>query len=404
MKNTIRADKFFEAYEEIVSVVHSSTNVREVSDLIVWKISEVLRAKGAILRILNRAKGELEFRAAYGMSEQYLSRGPLLSSKSITELYGKDRVFVVDDISQDPRVQNARDILEEGISTIVDLPVTLQENLIGIIRIFLSEERKFSQKDLDFLLAISRQCASTLENARLFEEQRTRYEQLVVQAEKLSALGRMAAGIAHEINNPLTGMLLFSTHIKKEIKEDGPVKEYLNVIIRETTRCREIIQSLLEFAREKQPKRSATNINSILERALGLVENLFRVNRIKLHRDLRPALPDCFADGNQIEQVFLNLLLNAIEAIGQDGEINVRTRFNPDSSCIAVEIEDSGSGIPKEIMPRIFDPFFSTKPTGHGLGLSTAYGIIKNHGGEMKALSGKGEGTRFIMDLPVMHQ
>ena len=401
MLNTIRADTFFTAYEQIVSAVHSSTNVREVSDLIVSKLSEILQARGAILRVLNPAKDELEFRAAFGLSEQYLSKGPLLNSKVIMELYAKNRVFIIDDIFQDPRVQNPRYLSEEGVSTILDLPVTLHENLIGIIRIFFSEERKFSQELLDFLLAVSRQCSCALETALLFEEQRTRYEQIIVQAERLSALGRMAAGIAHEINNPLTGMLLFSSRMRKEIKEDGPVKEYLDVIVREAVRCREIIQTLLEFAREKQPRRSPTSINPVLERALGLVENLFLVNRIKLHRDLRPGLPACFADANQIEQVFLNLLLNAVEAIGQDGEITVRTRLSPDSSCISVEVEDTGCGIPKEILPRIFDPFFSTKPTGHGLGLSTAYEIIKNHGGEMKVLNGTGDGTRFIMDLPV---
>jgi signal transduction histidine kinase len=237
----------------------------------------------------------------------------------------------------------------------------------------------------------------------LFEEQQIRYERLVVQTERLSALGRMAAGIAHEINNPLAGILLFSTSVRKEIKKDGPVKKCLDIIIRETIRCRDIIQNLLEFAREKQPQKAPTGINSVLERSLGLLENLFLVNRIKLHRNLQPKLPDCFVDENQIEQVFLNLLLNAVEAIGQNGLITVRTRFNPDFNCIVTEVEDTGCGIPHEILPKIFDPYFSTKPLGSGLGLSMTYGIIKSHGGELKAFSGQGEGTRFIVELPIYH-
>jgi signal transduction histidine kinase len=338
MENVVRAEAYYEVFEEIVAVVHSSTNVREVLDIIVWKVSEILQAKGAILRILNLEKNELELGAAYGLSEQYLIKGPVSTSKTIMELYEKNRVFIIDDIWKDPRIQYPQEAWDEGITTILDLPITLQQHLVGIIRVFFSEKKKFSPEDVDFLVAITRQCACALERARLFEEQQIRYEQLVVQTERLSALGKMAAGIAHEINNPLGGILLFSTSVRKEIKEDGPVKECLDIVIRETIRCREIIQNLLEFAREKQPQKAPANINSVLERALGLLENLFLVNRIKLRKNLEPGLLDCFVDENQIEQVFLNLLLNAVEAIGQSGLITVRTRFNPDFNCIVAEV------------------------------------------------------------------
>ena len=403
MQNTVRAEAYYKVFEQIVAVVHSSTNVREVLDIIVWKLSEILQAKGAVLRILNLEKNELELGAAYGLSENYLSKGPVSSSKTIRDLYEKNRVFIIEDIWKDPRVQYPQEAWDEGITTILDLSITLEQHLIGIIRVFFSDQRKFSPEDLDFFDAITRQCASALERARLFEEQQIRYEQLVVQTERLSALGRMAAGIAHEINNPLSGILLFTTSVRKEIKEDGPVKECLDIVIRETIRCRGIIQNLLEFAREKQPQRAPTNINSVLERTLGLLENLFLVNGVKLRKNLQPELPDCYVDGNQIQQTFLNLLLNAVEAIGQNGMITVRTRFNPDFNCIVAEVEDTGCGIPREILPRIFDPFFSTKPMGTGLGLAMTYGIIKSHGGELKAFSGHGEGTRFIVELPIYH-
>jgi signal transduction histidine kinase len=352
---------------------------------------------------LNLEKNELELGASYGLNEQYLSKGPVSSSKTILDLYGKNEISIIDDIWKDPRIQYPQEAWDEGITTILDLPITLQEHLIGIIRIFFSELRKFSPEDLDFLAAVSRQCALALKRARLFEEQRIQYEQIVEKTERLSALGRMAAGIAHEINNPLAGILLFATSVRKEIKEDGPVKECLDIIIRETIRCRDIIQNLLEFAREKQPEKSATNINSILERVQSLLGNLFTVNRIKLRTNFQRDLPDCFVDGNKIEQVFLNLLLNAVEAIGQNGVITISTRFNPDFNCIVAEVADTGCGIPSEILARIFDPFFSTKQMGHGLGLSMAYGIIKSHGGELKAFSAQGRGTRFIVELPIYH-
>ena len=142
MQNIVRAEAYYRVFEEIVAVVHSSTNVREVLDIIVWKVSEILQAKGAILRILNLEKNELELGAAYGLSEQYLSKGPVSSSKMIMELYEKNRVFIIDDIWKDPRVQYPQEAWDEGITTILDLPITLQEHLIGIIRIFFSEEKK----------------------------------------------------------------------------------------------------------------------------------------------------------------------------------------------------------------------------------------------------------------------
>ena len=222
MQNIVRAETYYRVFEEIVAVVHSSTNVREVLDIIVWKVGEILQAKGSVLRILNLEKNELELGAAYGLSEQYLSKGPVLSSKMVMELYEKNRVFIIDDIWKDPRVQYPQEAWDEGITTILDLSITLQEHLIGIIRIFFSEEKKFSPEDLDFLVAIARQCACAIERARAFEEQKSRYDQLIVQTEKLSALGRMAAGIAHEINNPLSGILLYSSNMRKKVKDDGP--------------------------------------------------------------------------------------------------------------------------------------------------------------------------------------
>ncbi len=148
MQNIVRAETYYRVFEEIVAVVHSSTNVREVLDIIVWKVGEILQAKGSVLRILNLEKNELELGAAYGLSEQYLSKGPVLSSKMVMELYEKNRVFIIDDIWKDPRVQYPQEAWDEGITTILDLSITLQEHLIGIIRIFFSEEKKFSPEDL----------------------------------------------------------------------------------------------------------------------------------------------------------------------------------------------------------------------------------------------------------------
>ena len=268
--------------------------------------------------------------------------------------------------------------------------------------IFFSEEKKFSPEDLDFLVAIARQCACAIERARAFEEQKSRYDQLIVQTEKLSALGRMAAGIAHEINNPLSGILLYSSNMRKKVQDDGPLREGLDIIIQETIRCRGIIQDLLEFSREKEPHRVMAHMNTTIEKVLALLENTFYFHHIILAKDLCQDIPECLMDPNQIHQVFLNLLLNAVEAIRENGIITIRTHVDTDNNNIVAMVEDTGCGISQEDLPRIFEPFYSTKAKGTGLGLAVTYGIIKNHGGELKVFSRQEQGTQFVVEVPIL--
>jgi two-component system NtrC family sensor kinase len=162
----------------------------------------------------------------------------------------------------------------------------------------------------------------------------------VLQTEKLSALGRMAAGVAHEINNPLAGILIYSTNMIKKVPDQGALKEGLEVIIHETIRCRTIIQELLEFSRQRQPQRMHANINDILEKALTILENEFRLCRIRLKKDLSPQMPRVLLDAGQMQQVFVNLLINALEAIRENGEISIRSCFEAEQKNIRIEIAE----------------------------------------------------------------
>ncbi|NTV58013.1 MAG: response regulator protein, partial [Deltaproteobacteria bacterium] len=218
--------------------------------------------------------------------------------------------------------------------------------------------------------------------------------------DKLSSLGRMAAGIAHEINNPLAGILLYSSNLVKKVPETGPLKKGLEVIIHETIRCRGIIQDLLEFSREREPVKSLADINGVINKALSILANEFRLNRISLEKRLSDNLPNVLIDVNQIEQVFINFFMNAIEAIQGQGQVSVRSYKDEDNQGVVVEIEDSGMGIPQEHLERIFEPFFSTKPKGTGLGLAVNYGIIQKHGGQIRVSSQPGRGTTMTIRLP----
>jgi len=394
---------FYDTFRHISAVVHSSTSAEEVLDLVVWKSAEMLNAKGAILRILNQSTHQLELNAAYGLGEKYLSKGAVSSEKIITELCQQNKVIIINDLLENSRIQYHKEAWEEGIRMVLDVPLTLRENIVGVIRIYFTEKRDFSQEELNFVIAIAEQCACAIDKARLIEEKQAQYDHLAIQTEKMSALGRMAAGIAHEINNPLAGILLFSTNLIKKVPEKSPFKEGLDVIIHETIRCRTIIQDLLEFSRDKEPQKVSANINKIIEKSLNILENEFRLHHISVNKDLAEEIKDTLIDVNQMEQVFVNLLMNAVEAIQEEGTISIHTHVDEEHKYAIIEILDTGCGIPPKNMPNIFEPFFSTKTKGTGLGLAVSYGIVQNHNGDMKAFSKTGEGTRFVINIPLLN-
>lgn len=223
----------------------------------------------------------------------------------------------------------------------------------------------------------------------------------LAQADKLASVGRLAAGVAHEINNPLTGVLSYASLLRKRMEHDPSACEDLDVIVRETVRCRGIIRELLDFARPTAPARKPMDINDVVRRSVSVVMTQLALNKVDLKLDLAADLPAVHADTNQIQQVVVNLLLNAADAIGAEGgSIRAATRQGP-SAGVEFLLEDSGRGIAPEDLPRIFEPFFTTKGNhGTGLGLAVSWGIVEAHGGSLEVQSEPGHGTRFILGLP----
>ena len=395
-----RIETFYNAFREMTALVHASTKVEEVLELAVWKVTEILCAKGALLRLLNLETNELEVSAAFGLSDTYLAKGPVTRLNILTDLYSKKRAIIIDDIAHDPRVQYPREALNEGIRMFLDLPLTFQDGLTGILRIYFEKLQTFSDDEIEFAVALSRQCSCAIQKARLIETQQSRYDRLALQTEKLTALGRMAAGIAHEINNPLAGILLFSSNLVKKATK-GPMKEGLEIIMRETQRCKIIIQELLEFARDREPRKIRANINRIIEKSLSILENEFRLRRIQVERDLAAVMKDVLVDENQLQQVFVNLLLNAVQAIEESGVIIVHSYMDPHQKYLMVDIADSGCGIAEENLDKIFEPFFSTKKEGSGLGLAVSFGIVQNHQGRIEVESREDKMTCFHITLPI---
>ena len=398
----ISIETFYRVFRDISTLVHTGKSLKEVLDRVVRKASELLDAKGALLRIRNLETQQFEVAAAHGMGERYLNKGPVTSEKILSDEIRQNRVLIIEDIWKAPRVEYPQEAWDEGIRMMLDIPLTVVEETIGLLRIYLTEKREFSEDELSFMVSIGEQCACAINKARLIENQKARYDQLAIHTEKMSALGRMAAGIAHEINNPLAGILLFSSNLSKKVPEKGPMKEGLDIIIRETVRCKTIIQELLEFSRDREPQKEMVNPNTILEKALKMLENEFRLHHVQIKKQLSDDLLETMLDENQIEQIFVNLLLNAVQAIEEKGVITVTSRMDENRKKALIEIADTGSGIPSKNMEKIFEPFFSTKPKGTGLGLAVSYAIVKNHQGDINAFSKPGEGTRFVLEFPII--
>ena len=407
MDHRIEFETLYTILRDISTSLHSGTHVKGVLDTIVMKSAQMFNAGGAIIRILNPETRQLDLWAAYGVSNQYISKGLAFREDVVTDLCRQNRVLVIRDILNDPCVQHPKEAWAEGIRMMVDAPITYRDDVLGILRFYFDEPRDFAEEELQYLSLVAERGAAVIQRAQLIEMQETRYDQLALQTEKLSALGRMAAGIAHEINNPLAGILIFSSNLLKKTPKEGPFKEGLEIIIEETLRCKAIIQGLLEFSRPTEPKAALVNVNNVIVRAIHLLENEFRLHHIRMETDLSKQLPEVLIDQNQIQQVFVNLLLNAIQAIEEQGTVTIRSYVIPDRKKVALDVFDTGCGIPPENMSKIFEPFFSTKAKGTGLGLAVTYGIVQKHGGHVYAFSQPKQGSRFIIELPIpsgLHQ
>ncbi|MBN2035080.1 MAG: GAF domain-containing protein [Deltaproteobacteria bacterium] len=400
MERKADIETLFRIFRSVSKSVHTSTSVGEVLDLVVRGTAEALHAMGSILRILNLRTDEFELNAAYGLSEKYLTKGHVIRKTLYVGKIHEKGAIIISNVETDPRVQYPREAREEGIKMMLDLPLILADDVVGLIRVFFPETREFSREELEFAEAIAEECAYVIDKAMLIERQRVDYHQLAVKTEKLSSLGRLAAGIAHEINNPLAAILLYGTSMLKEVPPESPHKEGLEIIVHETVRCRGIIQELLEFSREKESRKVPVNVNKIIEKALTILENEFRLRRICVEKDLSDNLPEIPLDVNQMEQVFINFLVNAMEAIPGEGSVTIRTSEDEDGRGLVIEIEDNGIGISDEYKDRIFEPFFSSKPKGTGLGLPVNFGIVEKHQGRIDVFSELGQGTRMVVWLP----
>jgi PAS domain S-box-containing protein len=297
----------------------------------------------------------------------------------------------------------------EGIPVSQIAVLWSKDRIMGLLLIGCRDTREFSAAELNLISAVANQIATAIDKSLLLEKTREAYESLrhtqqqLLQSEKMAAVGQLISGVAHELNNPLTAILGYSQLLKSEDLSGKRGAEYVEKLHRQAQRTHHIVQSLLSFARQRKPQRAPVNLHQILEDTLILREYDLRLHKIRVHREFDPQLPVTSADFHQLQQVFLNILNNAMDAIqetGGPGEIWIRTEAS--AGHLRVEFTDSGPGVQNP--HRIFDPFYTTKPVGKGtgLGLSICYGIIKEHGGDIEAKNSPPRGATFVITLPLL--
>lgn len=391
-------------------------------ELVLQKIAElackVVGAKYGAVGMLNEdSKGLSQF-ITVGIDEETKARiGSLPVGKGVLGVLVREaKPLRLNELSNDPRAHGFP-AHHPPMRSFLGVPIVSKGKVFG--NLYLTEKQgaeAFSKEDEALAVTLAAQAAIAVENASLYEEVHRSYEQLrrsqdlLLRQEKLASLGRLAAGLAHEINNPLSSVAGFAEALQRraqaerlhELEKFQDVPEYLALIQQEVGRASTIVRRLLDFARQREPSFENLNLGSLIRETVALIRNQAVVTNKRIELNLPRNLPVVQADRHMLQQVFLNLLTNALDAIEGEGE--VRIAAFPVPGQVEVVLQDTGCGIPREHLARIFDPFFTTKDVGKGtgLGLAICQGILEQHGGSIEVRSdGLGTGTTVAVRLPV---
>jgi len=396
--------------------VTSLLDLEKVLNRIVEAAVFVTGAEEGSLMLVDKDTGELYLRAARNLGEKFARGFRLKVEHSIAGQVVKTGAPILQSTQAEETLKVKTGYL---VKSLVNVPLKAKDEVIGVLAVNNKiSSRPFTDNDVYLLSALADYATIAIVNAQLYEEIKLWSEELehkveertqelqaaqerLLQSEKLASIGQLAAGVAHEINNPMGVILGFAQGIVKTLPEDDPLRKPLTTIEKESLRCKRIVQNLLDFARYSEPTPQLTHINELIDTSCDLVKHQISLQNVRLVKGYDLALPAIMADPNQLQQVFINIMLNAYQAMPDGGTLHITTKMV--GSELQVIFADTGTGIPPENVQNIFDPFFTTKEVGEGtgLGLSVSYGIIKAHGGDIEVESQVGKGTTFVIKLPL---
>ena len=411
-----KKDAQLSTWGELSHALIANFDLPRLLDLIVSTAMEVTSADRGSVMLLDEVEGILTIKAAKGIAPDVVASTRVRLGEGIAgkvALSGRPLLLRRNDHHQD--LSHVR-LREHEISSAISVPLRIEEHIVGTLNVNeRSRQREFSEDDVNALTLFADQAALALEKAQLYRDSQRQLEKLLsvldelsrtqaqlVHSEKLASLGVLAGGVAHEINNPLMVILGRTELMLMDDAHDPDTQRNLETIRVETERIAQIVQGLLTFSRKsRQDKIEPVNVNDVLERTLMLGEHQLTVGNVRVIKDLARSLPLIQANPGQLQQVFMNLIINAHHAMPDGGRLVIRTGVVPQGR-VFVEIEDTGTGIAADDVDRIFDPFYTTKEEGKGtgLGLSVSRNIVESHGGVIGVQSALGVGTTFRVVLP----
>ena len=397
----------------VAAVVSRTLDVEIVLRTSLAALTQVTGHETSSLHLVSNDGTTLQLLGDRGLSPELREVNRLLpvGDGVIGRVASTGETFCVDDAANSPLTfAGARDVVKrDGIRGFVSVPIHSRGRILGALSLGRRTRNPFDESEVALVEATADQIGISLDNARLYSETVRQLEELrlaqaqLVHAEKLFAVGQLASGIAHEINNPLTTIMGQVYLLLDHAGIDAYVRERLSIIGAESSRAARIVQNLLLFARRYPAERRPCSLADQVRRVLELKQYQLRQDDVRVVTDLSPC-PAVRADENQVQQVLLNLVQNAHHAMAHHPGARVLTvRVGLRASRAFVEVLDTGPGIPADLLPRVFDPFFTTKPPGEGsgLGLSVSYGIITEHAGTLRAENRPGGGACFVIELPV---
>ena len=390
----------FESLASVSRTINSTLNLDEVLRAITREARQLMHARVCSLMMLNDDCQWLDLRASHGAGEAYIKKPRLSVEESLLgSVVRRKKPVQIENVQTSSRYQNVEVARREELVSLLSVPLLFGGQAIGTLNVYTSRPYNFSNEEVKILSALAELSAIAIEKARLYERIVDIEEQLR-QNEKLSALGLLAAEVAHEIRNPLTVMKLLYHSLDLKFPQNDPRAKDARIIDAKIEHMNKIVEQILDFARTTEPKFAPVNLNELMDELGLLVRHKLANQNIRLIRDLQADLPVVLGDAPQLEQAFLNLILNAAEAMPVGGSLTVKSR-NISPTHVAVEFKDTGKGMSKELRRRAFTgALTSTKAKGSGLGLAIVGRIIDTHHGTLQIKSRLRQGTVVRVTLP----
>jgi signal transduction histidine kinase len=400
--------RLFESLASVSQTINSTLNLDEALQVITREACLLMQARMCSLMMLDESREWLNLRASYGAGEAYVKKPRLAVGDSLLGVVVRRKKPMQDkNVQASSHYQNVEVARREGLVSLLSVPLLFAGQAIGTLSVYTGRPYNFSNEEIRILSALAELSAIAIEKARLYERVVDVEEQLR-QNEKLSALGLLAAEVAHEIRNPLTVMKLLYHSLDLKFPEGDPRTKDARIIDEKIEHLNIIVEQILAFARTTEPQLKPVNLNELVDELGLLVRHKLANQNVRLVCQLQPDLPAVMGDAPQLEQVFLNLILNAAEAMPGGGTLTIRSRSirsprtSPQPTQVVLEFQDTGGGMSREVQKHAFKAVLNTTKTkGAGLGLAIVGRIIETHHGSVRIKSQIGCGTTICVTLPV---